>query len=281
MVLHRSCPSCVIGVIDVGADGRGANGGNKGLQVGKLDQKVVVITGGNSGMGLAMAQEFSRQGAKVVIFGRDQETLSEAAASLAGEGMAVKGDVRAVDDLEALFAKVKARFGAIDIVVANAGGASIEPFLEVSEESFDTQSDINFKGVFFTVQKAVPLMNDGGAVIIVSSSANARAVAGMSVYGAAKAAVRSLARMLTLELAPRKIHVNVLTPGPVQTPAYSRTGLSAEEIAVFQQEQALQIPLGRIGKAHEMATAALFLASNDAAYVAGAELVAEGGMTQV
>ena len=281
MVLHRSCPSCVIGVIDVGADGRGANGGNKGLQVGKLDQKVVVITGGNSGMGLAMAQEFSRQGAKVVIFGRDQETLSEAAASLAGEGMAVKGDVRAVDDLEALFAKVKARFGAIDIVVANAGGASIEPFLEVSEESFDTQSDINFKGVFFTVQKAVPLMNDGGAVIIVSSSANARAVAGMSVYGAAKAAVRSLARMLTLELAPRKIRVNVLTPGPVQTPAYSRTGLSAEEIAVFQQEQALQIPLGRIGKAHEMATAALFLASNDAAYVAGAELVAEGGMTQV
>ena len=249
--------------------------------MGKLEGKVAVVTGGNSGIGLAMAREFSRQGAKVAIFGRDAETLREADTSLIGESMSIQGDVRSPNDLETLFRQTQERFGAIDIVVANAGGATMQPFLEVTEDTFDDQSDVNFKGVFFTLQKAVPLMNDGGTAIIVSSSANCRAAPGMSVYGSAKAAVRSLARTLTQELAPRNIRVNVLTPGPVMTAAYSRTGLSEDQITDFQAEQASQIPLNRIGQPDEIAAAALFLASSDSSFVAGAELVVDGGMTQV
>lgn len=249
--------------------------------MGKLEGKVAVVTGGNSGIGLAMAREFSRQGAKLAIFGRDAETLRKADMSLTGESMPIQGDVRSQNDLETLFRQTQERFGAIDIVVANAGGATMQPFLEVTEDTFDDQSDVNFKGVFFTLQKAAPLMNDGGAVIIVSSSANCRAVPGMSVYGSAKAAVRSLARTLTQELAPRNIRVNVLTPGPVMTAAYSRTGLSEDQITAFQTEQASQIPLNRIGQPNEIAAAALFLASSDSSFVAGAELVVDGGMTQV
>lgn len=249
--------------------------------MGKLEGKVAVVTGGNSGIGLATAREFSRQGAKVAIFGRDAETLREADTSLIGESMSIPGDVRSPNDLETLFRRTQERFGAIDVVVANAGGATMQPFLEVTEDTFDDQSDVNFKGVFFTLQKAVPLMNDGGTAIIVSSSANCRAAPGMSVYGSAKAAVRSLARTLTQELAPRNIRVNVLTPGPVMTAAYSRTGLSEDQITDFQAEQASQIPLNRIGQPNEIAAAALFLASSASSFVAGAELVVDGGMTQV
>lgn len=247
----------------------------------QLKDKVAVITGGNSGIGLAMAQEFARQGAKVVIFGRDSSTLASAQTSIEGECLSIQGDVRDLADLESLAQQTRAHFGPIDILVANAGGASIEPCTQVSEVSFDQQSDINFKGVFFTIQKALPVMNDGASIVMVSSSANCRAVPGMSVYGAAKAAVRSLARTLAQELAPRKIRINVLTPGPVLTPAYERTGLSAEQIAAFQAEQATQIPLGRIGEVKEMASAALFLVSDAASFVTGAELVADGGMTQI
>lgn len=249
--------------------------------MGKLEGKIAVITGGNSGIGLAVAKLFSEQGAKVVIFGRDVETLREADKALAGESMFVQGDVRFQGDLGALFRQTHEHFGAIDIVVANAGGATMQPFLEVTEDTFDIQNDVNFKGVFFTLQKAVPLMNDGGGAIIVSSSANCRAVPGMSVYGSAKAAVRCLARTLAQELAPRKIRVNVLTPGPVMTAAYSRTGLSEDQITHFQAEQAEQIPLGRIGQPIEVASAALFLASPESSFVTGAELVADGGMTQI
>ena len=249
--------------------------------MGQLEGKVALVTGGNSGMGLAMAQEFARQGARVVIFGRDLESLRRAEETIAGECLSVAGDVRSLDALARLAKDVQDRFGSIDILVANAGGATIEPFHEVTEETFDYQSDVNFKGVFFTIQYLLPKMNDAGAIIIVSSSANSRAVPGMSVYGAAKSAVRSLARTLTLELADRKIRVNVLTPGPVATAAYERTGLSEEEIAAFQSRQSEQIPLARIGDPQEMAQAALFLASSASSFVAGAELVADGSMTQV
>lgn len=249
--------------------------------MGKLESKVVVVTGGNSGIGLAISELFSQQGARVVVFGRDVETLRQADNALVGESMFVQGDVCVQSDLDKLFHETRKRFGAIDIVVANAGGATIQPFLEVTEEAFDAQCDLNFKGAFFTLQKAVPLMNDGGAAIIVSSSAHSRAVPGMSVYASAKAAVRTLARTLTQELAHRKIRVNVLTPGPVMTAAYSRTGLSEQAIREFQVAQAEQIPLGRIGQPSELASAALFLASPDSSFVAGAELVADGGMTQV
>lgn len=249
--------------------------------MGKLEGKVALITGGNSGIGLSIAQEFSRQGAKIVIFGRNSATLAQAENSITGEVLSVKGDIRSNKDLTGFVEKSMARYGKIDIVVANAGGAIIQPFLEVSEDAFDYQSDANFKGTFFTIQKAAPYISEGGTVIIVSSSANCRAAPGMSVYGPAKAAVRALARTLTLELAPKKIRVNVLTPGPVRTPAYHRTGLTDDQIVNLQQEQVAQIPLNRIGDAEEMATAALFLASPDSSFVAGAELVADGGMTQI
>lgn len=247
----------------------------------KLSGKTALITGGNSGIGLAIAQEFSSQGANIAIFGRDEASLKQTAETLPGQAIWGQGDVRDVAGLEKFIAQAKAHFGAIDIVVANAGGATIQPFLDVDEDSFDVQSDINFKGAFFTVQKAVPHMPDGGVIVMTSSSANCRAVPGMSVYGAAKAALRSLGRTLAQELAPRNIRINVLTPGPVLTPAYERTGLSQEEITQFQADQAQQIPLGHIGQPEELAKAALFLASSDSSYVTGAELVVDGGLTQI
>lgn len=245
----------------------------------KLQGKTAIITGGNSGIGFAIAQEFSQEGANVVIFGRDRETLQSAGESLGDNVLTVQGDVRNEADLNRLVDQTNARFGGVDVVVANAGGATIEAFQDVTNESFDFQNDINFKGVFFTIQKAARIMNDGGAVVITSSSAHRQAVAGMSIYGAAKAAVVALGRTLAVELAPRHIRVNILTPGPVITPAYSRTGLSEDQIKAFQSEQASQIPLGKIGQPIELAKAALFLASSDSSYMTGAELVVDGGMT--
>jgi NAD(P)-dependent dehydrogenase (short-subunit alcohol dehydrogenase family) len=247
----------------------------------RLNRKVALITGGNSGIGFAIAKAFSAHGASVAMLGRDRATLERARLDLPGPALAKSGDVSSLEDLGRFVADSVDHFGPIDIVVANAGGATIEPFEAVTEDSFDRQTSINFKGAFFTVQKAIPSMRDGGSVILVSSSANCKAVPGMSVYGAAKAAVRSVARTLTVELAPRRIRVNVLTPGPTFTPAYSRTGLPAAKIKAFQTDQKKQIPLGRIADASELANAALFLASDESSFVAGAELVADGGMTQV
>lgn len=247
----------------------------------KLRGKTALITGGNSGIGLAIAREFSAHGANLVLFGRNENTLSDASSSMTSEVLTVCGDVRAISDLEEMTRRTQEHFGSIDIVVANAGGATLETFLEVTEESFDRQSEINFKGAFFTVQKSLPLMTQGGSIIIVSSSANCRAVPGMSVYGGAKAAVRSLGRTLAQELAPHNIRVNILTPGPVITPAYDRIGISEEQVKSFQDTQKSLIPLARIGQPQELAKAALFLASADASYMTGSELVVDGGMTQV
>lgn len=245
----------------------------------KLQGKTAIITGGNSGIGLAIAEKFSQEGANVVIFGRDEETLQSAKNMLDGNALTVQGDVRNEVDLIRLVEQTKAHYGGVDVIVANAGGATIEAFQDVTNESFDFQTDINFKGVFFTIQKATAIMNDGGSVVITSSSAHLQPVPGMSIYGAAKAAVTALGRTLAIELAPRNIRVNTLTPGPVITPAYSRTGLSEEQIKAFQSEQASKIPLGRIGQPVELATAALFLASSDSSYMTGSDLVVDGGMT--
>lgn len=247
----------------------------------KLEGKAVVITGGNSGIGLAIAREFARQGAKVAIFGRNASTLSEAERSIDGECLAVQGDVRRVEDLDRLFARVKDRFGQIDSIVANAGGLIIQPFEEVSEDSFDEQCGTLFRGVFFTVQRGLPLLREGGTVVLVSSNANVLGNAGVSVYGAAKAAVRSLARTLTTELAPRGIRVNVLSPGPVETPIYDRMGLPGAEVGAAKEAFRRRVPLGRIGRPEEMATAALFLVCEDSSFIAGVDLAADGGMAQV
>jgi len=245
--------------------------------------KVAVITGGNSGIGLATAREFRSNGARVVIFGRSRQTLEQAAASLGAEVLSIQGDVRNLGDLERLFRLTGESFGKIDILVANAGIAKFAPADSLSEELFDELSDILFKGVFFTVQKALPYMRDGSSIILVGSAdADKQGRMGTSVYTAAKAAVRSLARSLSAELLPRRIRVNVLSPGMTDTPIITREGgppgVTPEEIAATITKT---IPLRRRGTPEEMAKAMLFLASDDSAYCVGSELLADGGLTQL
>ncbi len=249
----------------------------------KLEGKVAVVTGGNSGIGLAVAQEFSRQGAKTVIFGRNRETLSEAEKSIKGEVLTVQGDIQRLEDIDKLFTQTKERFGKIDSLVVNAGVIHFRPITEVDEKAFDFQTNVNFKGAFFTIQKALPLLQDGGTIILISSVAGIKGFAGTSVYSATKAALRSLARTLTAELAPRRIRVNVLSPGPIDTPIFDRpdNGIPKSEIANTKNQFGSMVPVGRMGSSEEMANVALFLASDDSSYVTGVDLAADGGMAQV
>ncbi len=249
----------------------------------KLQDKVAVITGGNSGIGLATALEFRRNGAKVAILGRNRHTLGQAARQI-GEGtLPVEGDVRRLPDLDRLFAEVSTAFGKIDIVVANAGIAKFSPLAGFSEELFDEICDVNLKGLFFTVQKALPYLRDGASVILVGAAdADKRGKPLQSVYSATKAGVRSLALTLSAELLPRRIRVNVLSPGMTDTPILTREiGLSAEVRDQLAGAITQMIPLKRRATSEEMANAMLFLASDDSAYFLGAELVADGGLSYV
>ena len=242
----------------------------------KLKEKVAVITGGNSGIGLATAREFKAEGARVVIFGRNQETLDKAVQSLGTGTLAVQGDVTSLSDLDLLYQRTVDRFGRIDILVANAGISKPRTVEHIDETNFDQISDINFKGAFFTVQRAIPHLNDGASVLLVTGSVYEKGVPGYSVVSATKAAVRSLARTFSAELLPRGIRVNALSPGSIETPIFGKLGLVVEP-----QKWAEGIPMKRIGRAEEMAKAALFLASDDSSYMAGAELVVDGGKTQI
>jgi NAD(P)-dependent dehydrogenase (short-subunit alcohol dehydrogenase family) len=249
----------------------------------KLQDKVAVITGGNSGIGLATALAFQAEGAHIVVFGRNQKTLDAAAARLGRDALVVQGDVRKLTDICHLFAETRARFGRVDILMANAGIAKFAPIESLSEALFDELNDILYKGAFFTVQKALPLMPDGGVIVLVGSAdADKQARVGTSIYTAAKAAVRSLARSFAVELLPRRIRVNVLSPGMTETPIITREGgmpgASPEEIAAVITKT---IPMRRRGRAEEMARAALFLVCEDSSYCLGIELVADGGMTQL
>jgi NAD(P)-dependent dehydrogenase (short-subunit alcohol dehydrogenase family) len=249
----------------------------------KLANKVAVITGGNSGIGLATAREFRANGAKIVIFGRSRSTLDQAAASLGDDVLAVQGDVRNLADIDRLFEQAAGRFGKLDILVANAGIAKFAPIESLSEQLFDELCDIHFKGTFFTVQKALPHLRDGASVILVSSTEAARqGRAGTSIYSAAKAAVRSLARSMSAELLGRAIRVNVLSPGMTDTPIISREGgppgATPEQIAAVITRT---IPLRRRGTAEEMAKAMLFLASDDSSYCLGSEILVDGGLSEL
>ena len=249
----------------------------------KLAKRVAVITGGNSGIGLATARAFAAEGARVVLFGRDERTLREAAASLGTECLAVRGDVRRLADLERLFTEASARFGPIDILVANAGIAKFAPLATLPEQLFDELCDILFKGVFFTVQKALPHLRDGAAVVLTGSAdADKQGRMLTSIYSAAKSAVRALARSLSVELLPRRIRVNVVSPGMIETPIISREGgipgATPEQIAAAITQL---IPLRRRGTPEEVAKAIVFMASDDSSYCLGAELVVDGGMTQL
>jgi len=255
-------------------------GSGEGI-VKRLEGKVAVITGGNSGIGLATAQRFAEEGAKVVISGRDQKTLDAAVKKIGGDVLAVKADVSKLADLGKLYQAVKEKFGKIDVVFANAGIAKFAPVGESSEELYDEIFDINVKGVFFTIQKALPLLKDGAAIIINSSVANQTGTATAGIYSATKAAVRSFARTLTVELADRKIRVNVVSPGPIVTPIFGRTGLPQETVDEFAKHIVSQVPMKRFGQPEEVANTVLFLASPEASYISGVDLRVDGGMGQV
>ncbi len=247
----------------------------------KLQNKVAVITGGNSGIGLGIAEEFKTEGASGVISGRDTKTLNEAEKKLAPNFMAVQSDVTKMDDLDKLYNSTKEKYGKIDVLVVNSGVATFAPVDYVDEAQFDDMMNINFKGTYFTIQKALPHMNDGGSIILISSIAQSLGVANTSVYAATKAAVRSLARTLSADLLPRKIRVNVISPGPIETPIFGKLGMPEDQIDGAKEGFRQMVPLKRFGTPAEIAKAAVFFASDDSSYVLGEEIQVDGGMANL
>ena len=247
----------------------------------RLSGKVAVITGGNSGIGLATAKRFVEEGAQVIITGRRKKELDDAVAQIGNNVTAIQGDVSHLDDLDFLYSKIKQRHGHIDILFANAGLGRVGPLGTVSEEHFDREFDTNVKGLFFTVQEALPLLRDGGSIILNSSIAGQKGISGFSVYNATKAAVRSFARTWTSELKSRRIRVNAISPGPIETPILGKLGLTDQEFAQFESAILSQSPMGRVGRSEEVAAAAAFLASDESSYITGVDLSIDGGMAQV
>ena len=247
----------------------------------RLTGKVAVVTGGNSGIGLATAKQFHAEGAKVVITGRDQKTLDEAVKTIGGDVIAVRGAVSKLAHLDKLYKTVEEKFGKIDVLFANAGIAKFAPFAQSTETLFDETFDVNVKGVYFAIQKALPLLNDGASIIINASVASESGVAGASVYSATKAAVRSFARTLTTELVDRGIRVNVVSPGPITTPIFGRTGLPQEAIDDFARGIVSKVPMKRFGKPEEVADTVLFLSTPESSYITGVEINVDGGLGQV
>ena len=245
----------------------------------KLSDKVAVITGGNSGIGLAAAILFSKQGAKVAITGRNPSSLQAGMASIGENAIGIVADVLDLESVDAAYKKVKSKLGSIDILVVNAGIGVAAPLAEFTEEQFDQTSDVNFKGTFFSVQRALPYLNDEASIILVSSATNEKGFAGYAAYAATKAAIRSLARSFSTELLNRNIRVNVLSPGAIDTPFYGRNGASPEEIAGAKDYMSSHmIPMKRLGTVEETAEALLFLASDASRYMVGSEIVMDGGV---
>jgi len=242
--------------------------------VGKLRGKVAVITGGSTGIGLAAAKLFVEEGAYVFITGRRQKELDAAVRAIGRNVTGVQGDVSKLADLDRLYEAVKAK-GKLDIVFANAGIAEFSPLDKITEDHFDKLFSVNVKGALFTVQKALPLLNDGGSIILTGSSAGVKGTPAFGVYGATKAALRSFARTWTSDLKDRHIRSNVVSPGPTNTPIVD--GLAAEALARIVST----IPMGRMGESDEIAKAALFLASDDSSFVTGIDLFVDGGRAQV
>ncbi len=249
--------------------------------MGKLEGKVAIVTGGSTGIGLATAQEFASEGAHVFITGRRQNELDAAVKQIGKNATAIQSDVSNLDDLDRLFATVKEEEGRIDVLFANAGVAEFVPLGSITEEHFDKTFSINVKGLLFTVQKALPLFADGGSIILNASVAGSKGFEAFSVYSATKAAVRSFARTWTADLKPRKIRVNTVSPGPIETPILNKAVSTKEELIQLKASLASGVPLGRMGLPEEVAKAALFLASDDSSFVTGIELFVDGGMGQL
>lgn len=249
--------------------------------MGRLGGKVAVITGANSGIGLACAKRFAQEGARVFMTGRRQAELETAVAEVGGSARGVPGDIADLADLDRLYRVVRAEAGRIDVLLANAGGGDFAALADITEAHYDRIFATNVKGTLFTVQKALPLLVDGASVILTGSTAAVSGTPAFSVYSASKAAIRSFARGWILDLAPRRIRVNVLAPGATSTPGLH--GLAADEQQDRQLVAALEAatPLGRMGRPGEIAAAALFLASDESSFVNGSELFADGGSAQV
>ena len=246
--------------------------------MGRLTGKTALITGGTTGIGMATAKLFMREGARVAVIGKDPARVLQAGVELGNGALALRADVASRADMLAAAARLKQDFGQLDIVFANAGIAQPMPFSDVDEHNIDSQIDVNFKGVIYTVQSMLALMNNPSSIVLTSTTMIEKGIAGMSVYAATKAAVRSLARTMSAEFAPRGIRVNVISPGLVDTPIYGKLGLPPEAVKAWAGQLLATVPAGRFGQADEVARAVLFLASDDSSYMMGENLLFDGGV---
>jgi len=247
----------------------------------RFEGKVAVVTGGNSGIGLASAKRLHQEGARVVISGRDSRTLDAAVSAIGAGSLAVQSDVSKLEDIDRLYTFVASKLGKIDVLFANAGVAKFGPYAASPAALFDELFAINVRGVYFTLQKALPHLNDGASVILNTSVVASKGSENMGVYAATKAAVRSFARTAASELKDRSIRVNAVAPGPISTPIFGRTGLTEEQIAGFKAGISDRVPMRRMGRPEEIASAVAFLASDDASYITGVELNVDGGMANL
>jgi NAD(P)-dependent dehydrogenase (short-subunit alcohol dehydrogenase family) len=247
----------------------------------RLAGKKVLITGGTTGIGFATAKRFLEEGAQVAISGQNQERLQEALSKLGNSAIGILADLSLVSNVQNMIDQVKRDFGSLDILVANAGIVKPAPVNAVDESHINEQFDINFKGVFFTVQKALPILNNPASIVLNTSCLDEMGMPGMSIYSASKAAVRSLARSFSAELVGQGIRVNAVSPGPIETPIYSKLGMPAEAVQTMAAGLIGKIPMGRFGQADEVAKAILFLASDDSSFMLGEEIVVDGGWSKV
>ncbi|MBS1962040.1 MAG: SDR family oxidoreductase [Bdellovibrionales bacterium] len=247
----------------------------------KLQGKTALVTGGNSGIGLATAKLFREQGAKVIVTARSPETYAKAKKEYGDLFDVVQTDVSKLEDLDRLYAHIKSKYDGLDVIFANAGVAAFAPSTDSTAEFFDRHFDTNVRGLYFTVTKALPLLRPGSSVVLNASVVASKGFDGSSVYSATKAAVRSFARSWTAEIPAEKARFNVLSPGPIETPIFGKMGLTAEQAAGFTEGMKKSIPARRLGRPEEMANVALFLASSDSSYLLGADIVADGGLGQI
>jgi NAD(P)-dependent dehydrogenase (short-subunit alcohol dehydrogenase family) len=247
----------------------------------KLTGKVALVTGGNGGIGLATAKKFEAEGATVFITGRRRNELDSAVREIGAGVVAIQGDISNLGDLDRVFATIREHSGRLDILFANAGIGEFVPLGEITEAHFDRIFGVNVKGTVFTVQKALPLMRDGGTIVINGSMVSIKGMPAFSVYAATKAALRSFARTWSVDLKGRGIRINVVSPGTVITPGYRRSGLSDAQIDQIKEGVAAAAPLGRVGTSDEIADAVVFLASGESSYITGADLFVDGGVAQV
>jgi NAD(P)-dependent dehydrogenase (short-subunit alcohol dehydrogenase family) len=249
--------------------------------VNRLEGKVAVVTGGNSGIGLATAKRLHEEGARVLVSGRDAKSLDAATSAIGAGSLAVQSDVSKLEDIDRLYRVVTSRLGRIDVLFANAGIGRFAPYTASQEALFDEVFAVNVKGVYFTIQKAIPHLNDGASVILNTSVVAGKGPENMGVYAATKAAVRSFARTAAAELLYRNIRVNAVAPGPIVTPIFGRSGMTEEQIEGFKAGIAGRVPMRRMGRPEEIASTVAFLASDDASYITGVELNVDGGMANL